>query len=142
MKDFQCVKNGYIFDSINEIYKCNICGEEYSDLEFFEHDGRYYRAKRRIEIHIETVHGGVFNQLISFSKKQSGLTDNQISIMKMIYDGHTDNEIAEKLGVTSSTIRHQRFNFCEKVDYSEEEITGRIRQEEKTVPIPHPVHHI
>src|SRR5688500_6099631 len=48
-------------------------------------------------------------------KKLTGLTDHQKSLLRLFYQGKSDKEVQEELGLgSSSTIRHHRFALKEK----------------------------
>ncbi len=106
--------SGYSYNSRTDSYICNICGKEYDNGEIFEADGRYFSAGRMIRIHNRKEHPDMLDILASNDKKYTGITENQKDLLKMMYRGMTDNEIAKASGVAPSTIRHQRFVFREK----------------------------
>lgn len=108
------IKNGYSYNSQAGSYICNICSKEFEDGEIFEVGGRYFSAEKMIKIHKQKDHKDMLDILTSKDKKYTGITENQKEILKMIYSGMSDNEIAKKMGVAPATIRHQRFVFREK----------------------------
>lgn len=106
------LKRGYVLKEGR--YVCCICGEEYEKGEVFIISNRFYEAERAVQMHIQIEHGGIFTHIISSDKKYTGLTDNQREIMKMMYEGMTDKEIAVTTNTAQSTVRHQRFMFRER----------------------------
>jgi hypothetical protein len=108
------IKNGYSYINQTDTYICNICGREYENGEIFEVSGRYFDAVKMIRIHNQKAHQDMLDILTSKDKKYTGITENQKELLKMIYSGMTDNEIAKKTQVAPATIRHQRFVFREK----------------------------
>lgn len=110
----QEIGNGYSYNSQADSYICNICGKEFENGEIFEVSGRYFNAEKMIRIHKRKDHLDILDILTSNDKKYTGITENQKELLKMIYYGMTDNEIAKKSGVAPATIRHQRFIFREK----------------------------
>lgn len=106
------VKAGYRFDG--KYYRCHFCDQAYGEGEVFQHHGQFYLASKMIEIHIAQEHGGMLEVLTSHNKKYTGLTDNQKELIKMISEGMTDQEIAQRTGVSPVTIRHQRYTLREK----------------------------
>lgn len=108
------IKSGYMYDEQNQIYVCNICGKKFDDGEVYPFEDRYFRASSMVKKHIASEHGEVFRLLCSNEKKYTGITDNQKELLNMIYAGLSDKEIATRMGVAASTIRHQRFVFREK----------------------------
>lgn len=108
------IKNGYSYNSQVGSYICSICGKEFENGEIFEVSGRYFSAEKMIRIHKQKDHPDILDILTSNDKKYTSITENQKELLKMIYSGMTDNEIAKKTGVAPATIRHQRFVFREK----------------------------
>lgn len=108
------LKFGYNYNKKSEKYSCSICEKEFYDGEIYTLDGKFYEAKKMIKLHIQKEHGDMFNILLSNDNKYLGMTENQRELLRMIYLGMTDNEIAKKNGVAASTVRHQRFVFREK----------------------------
>lgn len=108
------IKNGYSYNSQSDSYICNICGKEFENGEIFEVNGRFFSAEKMIKIHIKKDHPDMLDTLTSNDKKYTGITENQKELLKMMYYGMTDNDIAKKTGVALATIRHQRFVFREK----------------------------
>jgi hypothetical protein len=108
------IKNGYSYNSKADRYICNICGKEFENGEIFEADGRYFDAARMIRIHNRKDHNNMLDILASNDKKYTGITENQMELLKMMHAGMKDNEIARRTGAAPATIRHQRFVFREK----------------------------
>lgn len=108
------VKNGYSYDHSSKRYICHICGRGFENGEIFSIDGRFFDAAKAVSMHIKKEHADMLDILVAYDKKYTGLTDNQKELLKMMYSGMSDNEIAKSEGVSPSTIRHQRFIFREK----------------------------
>lgn len=56
----------------------------------------------------------MFANLLASDSKYNTLTDKQKELFGMIRSGMSDQEIANKLGISASTVRHQKFSFREK----------------------------
>jgi Uncharacterized protein conserved in bacteria len=108
------IKSGYSYDSRTDNYICNICGRKFENGEIFEFNNRYFEADKMIKLHIQNEHADMLDILCSCDKKYTGITENQKELLNMIFSGMTDNEIAKRIGVAPSTVRHQRFAFREK----------------------------
>jgi Trp operon repressor len=108
------IKRGYTFDNQLKRYICNFCGKEFEKGEIFKNDDRYFDAEKMTKIHIQKEHSELLELLMSYDKKFTGITENQRELLSMIYSGMTDNEIAKKMGVAASTVRHQKFTFRER----------------------------
>lgn len=108
------LKNGYIFDREENSYICNTCGKSFEVGEIYPLDGRFFEASRAIQIHMSMEHGEYLKELLYSESKYNTLTDNQKEVLYFMYSDKTDKEIAEILGLSPSTVRHQRFIFREK----------------------------
>lgn len=112
--DIEEIEDGYTFNSEKKIYRCLVCGEVFETGEVYSLNGRFFEAKKAITFHVKERHGCMLEILLGFDKKYTGITDNQKSLLNDFYAGLSDNEIAKKNGVSSATVRHQRFMFREK----------------------------
>lgn len=112
--DIEEIKNGYRYDKENDKYICNHCQKEFYTGEIYPFDGRFFDSRSGISVHISKEHGKVYDQLVNSENKYLGLTDNQKSLLGLISAGLSDNEIAKQLGISPSTVRHQKFMFREK----------------------------
>lgn len=108
------LKQGYIFAEDTSCYICNTCKKTFEVGEIFPWDGRFFAAERAMKIHIEHKHKGSFSSLLENKSKYNTFTDKQKELLALIYSGLKDKEIAKKLEVSPSTVRHQRFTFREK----------------------------
>jgi len=95
-------------------YECLQCGMRFEDGEVYPRDGHFYMAKRAMEVHVAKDHPPFYEALMSFDKKEVGLTDKQKEVMKDFANGMSDKQIAGKQGIAHSTVRHQRFVFKER----------------------------
>lgn len=116
-KDFNisAMKQGYFCtEEDGGKYTCSYCGEEFYQGEIYPIDGHFYEAQKGAMIHVHMEHGKPFELLMNSDSKYLTLTDNQKQLLTFLEAGLSDNEIAKQLGVTPSTIRHQKFMFREK----------------------------
>lgn len=95
-------------------YECLQCGMRFEDGEVYPREGHFYVAKRAMEVHVAKDHPPFYEALMSFDKKEVGLTDKQKEVMKDFANGMSDKQIAGKQGIAHSTVRHQRFVFKER----------------------------
>jgi hypothetical protein len=108
------VKNGYFYDPHKKLYQCLLCAETFEEGEIFQVNNRFYEAHRAIDLHMEQAHGGMFDHLISSDSKYNTITDKQKELLTMLQQGMSDQAIATALGISTSTVRHQKFSFREK----------------------------
>lgn len=112
--DIEEIKNGYRYDKENDKYICNHCQKEFYTGEIYPFDSRFFDSRSGISVHISKEHGKVYDQLVNSENKYLGMTDNQKNLLGLISAGLSDNEIAKQLGISPSTVRHQKFMFREK----------------------------
>lgn len=96
-----------------ESFICVYCGERFEKGEVFPVGERFYTAERAAELHLEK-HDDRLEKLFEAGEKSLSLTENQKTLFTLFAEGVSDAEISKKLGVTTSTVRHQRFVFRER----------------------------
>ncbi len=106
------LKKGYT--NKEGVYSCVLCRAQYEQGEVYEFDKRFFDAKRAVREHIKKEHPTYTKDLICWESKYNTLTDNQKRLMALFLSGMPDNDIAKHMGVSVSTVRHQRFMFREK----------------------------
>ncbi len=107
------LKRGYVCEA--EHFVCLLCGERTELGVVYPAEGRYYDAEKAMRRHIGKEHGSVFESLIGLDKRLTGLTDHQTSLLRLFYQGKSDDEVRKELGIGSaSTIRNHRFVLKEK----------------------------
>ncbi|WP_391572831.1 DUF2087 domain-containing protein [Cohnella sp.] len=107
------LKQGYVREG--EYFTCLLCGIRTELGVIYPDDGGYYDAEKAMRRHIGKDHGSVFDCLIDLDKKLTGLTDHQNSLLRLFYQGKSDDEVRTELGIGSaSTIRNHRFVLKEK----------------------------
>lgn len=108
------LKKGYRFDADTDSYICNTCRRAFEKGEVYSFDNRFFEAVRAVKLHVEKEHGDNLKRLLYTESKYNTFTDNQKELLLLVYSDMSDKEIAKKLGVSPSTVRHQRFIFREK----------------------------
>jgi len=136
------LKDGYRFDAETDSYICNNCSKVFEIGEVYSFDNRLFEASRAIKIHVDTEHGNKFEKLLQSESKYNTFTDNQKKLLSLMYSDLTDKEIATRLEVSPSTVRHQRFMFREKAKQAkmylavyEQVIERKSSSEEMIVPV-------
>ena len=110
---FEDLKCGYVQE--NGHYVCLLCGNKIEQGIVYPENGVLYEAGRYMQRHIDQVHQSVFNYLTQLDKKVTGLTEHQTSLIRLFYEGKSDEEVQKELGIGSaSTIRNHRFTLKEK----------------------------
>ncbi|WKL04756.1 DUF2087 domain-containing protein [Paenibacillus amylolyticus] len=107
------IKRGYMEEG--SAYICVCCGYRTESGIIYPEDGVLYEAARYMRVHIEKVHGSVFEYLLELDKSVTGLSDVQRGLLSQFYEGKKDAEVQKTLGIGSaSTIRNHRFVLKEK----------------------------
>ncbi|MCL1854475.1 MAG: DUF2087 domain-containing protein [Clostridia bacterium] len=106
------IRKGYHKES--SAYVCDHCGQAFPEGQVFALDGCFYMAEQAAARHMEERHGGSARFLLRSPVKYNNLTDNQRELLAHFEAGLSDGEIAKKLGISPSTVRHQKFIFREK----------------------------
>ena len=109
------LKNGFMYNIQTKMFSCLFCAAQYEDGDIYSIGNRLVCAEKAIIMHISEKHGFVFDNLLSTDKVKTGLTDTQKDFLRNYYIGISDKEIAEKMNISASTVRFQRYNFREKV---------------------------
>lgn len=108
------IQQGYHFDETQGRYLCNYCGQSYREGQVYPFGEDYLLAEPSMLRHIEDEHTSAFKQNIEGGSKYNTLTDTQRELLVLFERGMADTEIANKLGIKASTVRHQKFTFREK----------------------------
>lgn len=106
--------SGNQYDPQEKKYICIACGAAFETGEIYPFGGRFFDACRAVQMHIRQEHPDRLPDFLNSGSKYLSLTDNQKELLELFSEGKTDKEIAETLGVSASTVRHQKFMFREK----------------------------
>jgi len=107
------LKNGFV--EAENGFVCLLCGETIEKGRVYAANGAFYEASRYIRLHLEENHPPVFERLLSLDKRFTGLTEHQSRLLRLFYQGLSDEEVKKASGVGSSaTIRQHRFALKEK----------------------------
>lgn len=108
------MKRGFRYEQPQNAYVCNYCEKAFTEGQIYDVDGKLYTAERAAAEHIQAAHGGSFTALLQTDTKYNTLTDNQKELLALFHGDTPDKETAQKLGISVSTVRHQKFTFREK----------------------------
>lgn len=95
-------------------YRCLYCEKSFEDGNIYNVDEQLITAKKAITLHLKNNHGGPLQALLNQSKESLGITDTQQEILQLFAQQLSDTVIAQRLGVSSSTVRNHRFKLKEK----------------------------
>lgn len=99
-------------------YVCLECGKVFEQGEVFQIHGRFFDALAAIKKHVQSEHPKYFQTILEGDSKYITFTDNQKQLFLLMHKGLSDSEIAKKLELSPSTVRHQRFVFREKAKHA------------------------
>lgn len=105
------LNNGFIWDRERKVWMCLNCEAVFEDGEIFSLGDRLLEARRAVKWHVEQEHD---QTEILLASKYVNLTENQVELFKRFQSEKSDKDIAREMGVSQSTIRHQKFTFREK----------------------------
>ena len=105
---------GFSHDKAAGGYRCAVCGRFFEEGEIFPAGSRFFDAAHAAALHVEQEHGARLRHLLDSDSKYLALTNRQKDLFALMGEGLNDGEIATRLGLSASTIRHQRFVFREK----------------------------
>ena len=108
------IAQGYRLDPNENVYLCNHCGETFPMEPSLSMEEQPYAAEREANMHMLLEHGGSFAMLLHSDMKYNTLTDVQKELFQLFFEGKKDGDIAQQLGISASTVRHQRFTFRER----------------------------
>lgn len=106
------LKNGFIEDEGG--YSCIICEERFQKGRIYEINSNLYDARKATQLHIEEKHESMLQYLLGMNSDFTGVSEVHRGLIKLMLQGLSDKEIAERLGVAQSTIRNHRYKLREK----------------------------
>ena len=100
---------GYSHRDGETVFKCLRCDACFEEGRVYPSAGGFSIASRAASEHASTAHGDLFGEILGLGKEVTGIPDALGDLLKLLYEGGSDKEIAAALGGKSpSTIRNQR----------------------------------
>lgn len=112
--DVASIRRGYSQDVQSGNWICLCCGAVFEPGEAHPIGGRLFTGERAVREHLEQAHPDRFEALLASESRYLNLTDNQKMLLELLHSGLSDHEIAVSMGISDSTVRHQKFTFREK----------------------------
>lgn len=129
--------------SLEGNYQCLLCDYKTEEGYVYPKGKAFVDAKKEMALHIDEVHGSVFEVLTDLDKKTTGLSEHQSKIIKMFYQGMSDHDIQKSLNIGSlSTVRNHRHALKEKEKQAKAMSTiltllAKVTDDKKLVMKPH-----
>ena len=129
--------NTAFIEETEELYECIFCHVNFEKGQVYQKEDKFYEAKRMMNDHMVTH--DVVKELIGQSKSATGLTDIQEILIPLMAQKKTDEEIAQLLKITPSTVRNHRFRLREKEKKARNflRIMDALHEEEENLIKPH-----
>ena len=100
---------GYSHRDGDTFYKCLRCSAVFEEGRVYASADGFSVASRAVLEHAVTAHGNLFEEILGMGKEVTGVPDALGDLLRLLYRGGSDKEIAAALGGKSpSTIRNQR----------------------------------
>ena len=106
---------GYYQDQ--DHFHCLYCEAGFEDGLIYPSEtatGPWKTAEKAMQQHLQQVHQGPLFALLQQNREISGLTEIQQTILNLFAQRLSDTVIAQRLGISSSTVRNHRFKLREK----------------------------
>lgn len=110
--DINELKRGYSQEG--DIIRCLICGKKFQIGRIYRVDEEFYESWKAAQLHVQDAHNSMLEYLLNMNGSFTGVSEVQRQVLKLFAQGISDKEIANKLGVTTSTIRNHRYKLREK----------------------------
>lgn len=95
-------------------FRCLACGAFFQEGEVYPVEGHFYLPEKAAQMHTQREHEDRLEALLEANNRYLTLTAHQKKLMRLLYAGLSDAEIAAETGATIATVRRQRFMFREK----------------------------
>lgn len=105
------LKKGYVKQDNPAGYMCIFCGEFFEEGVIYSSRERSVVAEKATQEHIEDIHEGAFQSLITLDKQISGLSDVQKKVIESLHEKMEVKDIAEDMGISPATVRAHKFNL-------------------------------
>jgi hypothetical protein len=106
------IQKGYV--QKDDFYQCLFCDEKFECGKIYQINDECFDAYGAMKRHIKDKHGSSCDCLFSQNALTFGLSEGQMKVLKGIWLGKDDKEIATELKISPSTVRNYKFKFREK----------------------------
>jgi len=100
---------GYRCSADGKSFFCLRCEAQFEAGRVYPSAGGYSEAERAAKEHAAGAHGDLFDEILDAGREVTGIPDAMAEVLRLLYKGKSDREIAAALGGKStSTVRNQR----------------------------------
>jgi len=100
---------GFTRSDDGSTYRCLRCDALFEEGRVYSSAGGFSTAVRAAKEHAASAHGDMFEEILGLGKDITGVPEGLSEVLRLLYRGSTDKEIAASLGGKSpSTVRNQR----------------------------------
>lgn len=93
---------------------CLYCEQSFTSGEVYPYQEKFLLAETAMTLHLQSDHHGPLLALLNQPRNFSGITEIQQTILTLFAQGLSDVVIAQRLEISSSTVRNHRFKLREK----------------------------
>jgi hypothetical protein len=108
------LEEGFRLEQDARAYRCIFCGRMFRIGEVYPSGGHFYGARLAAEIHLAEEHGSALEALLESGDPRLKITGRQKQLLRLMHRGMPDSGCAAEMGVSPSTVRHQKFVLRER----------------------------
>jgi uncharacterized C2H2 Zn-finger protein len=103
------IARGYGVGGGGSTFRCLRCDAIFEVGRVYSSAGGFSTAERAAGEHVAEAHGDLFSEILAMGKNVTGIPDALADVLRLLFEGRSDKEIAAALGGKSpSTVRNQR----------------------------------
>lgn len=106
------LKQGWLDDSQSRSRICVHCGKRFNRGQVYPLGDELLTSRAAADRHVRDSHGSAFDAILGAGKTATGLSEVQETVLRGLYNGAGDGDIAQALGDKAlSTVRSHRRNL-------------------------------
>jgi hypothetical protein len=106
------LKQGWLEDCPSRSRICVHCGKRFSRGQVYPFGDELLTSRAAADRHVRETHGSAFAAILAAGKTATGLSEVQETVLRGLYSGSDDGELAKALGDKAlSTVRSHRRNL-------------------------------
>jgi len=106
------LKQGWLDDQSSRSRICLHCGKRFNRGQVYPFGTELLTSRAAADRHVREAHGSAFAAILAAGKTATGLSEVQETVLRGLYNGSDDGELAKSLGDKAlSTVRSHRRNL-------------------------------